>query len=286
MQKFLLNRDFTVRGIFIIYLISFIFKYVNGGFAHQFQEPVLSYPTINITYWIFLFFQIPQMLTSNFWVALLSDIILFSSCISLIIWPKRYFIAIIFTLGYWLNYMGYCLVNAYQPSVFAPLVLCLPAMFKQQKDFSFCFWAVRIWACFLYFEAGFLKVLRGGVFHLEQMVNSIKLTIPLYFVQNPNEGFNLWFKYFLFEHPMFAQLLYVAATILELTFLIGFFTKKYDWLLLALFLSFHTANQFILNMPFLNHQVLFACCFIPWQKLSIYFASFSFGKKHVHKEQY
>lgn len=253
---------------------------------HQFEAPVLSYPSINLTYWLFLLLQIPQFLTSNFFIALIADIILLSSCICLIIWPKKYFLAIIFTIGYWLNYMGYCLVNAYQPSVYAPLLVCLPAMFKQSLNFSLCFWAVRLWACFLYFEAGFLKVLRGGIFHLHQMVNSIKLTLSLYLAQVPVDSINLDIKYFLIAYPVFAQSLYIAATVLELTFLIGFFTRKFDWLLLSLFLLFHSTNQYILNMPFLSHQVLFVCCFINWQGLQSYISpkSLSLSKIKVEKQ--
>lgn len=286
MEKHLLNRDFVVRGIFTVYLISFIFRYFGGGFMHQFEAPILSYPSINITYWLFLLLKIPQFLTSNFFIALTADIILLGSCISLIIWPQKYYLAIIFTIGYWLNYMGYCLVNAYQASVYAPLLLCLPAMFKQGLNFSLCFWAVRLWACFLYFEAGFLKVLRGGIFHLDQMVNSIKLTLSLYLAQAPTESINLDLKYFLLSHPVFAQSLYIAATVLELTFLIGFFTRRYDWLLLSLFLLFHSTNQYILNMPFLSHQILFACCFINWKSLEVRINIFSLSLSKIKPEKY
>jgi len=284
MNKQILNRDFVVRCIFIIYLFSLIVKYFNGGFIHQSANPILVYPTINITYWLFLLFKIPQFFTSNFYVGLFADLLLLFSCISIIIWPKKYYLALMFTLGYWLNYMCYCLVNAYQPSVYAPLIMSIPAIFKDATKFSLTFWAIRFWACFLYFEAGFLKILRGGIFNLDQMTNSIKLTISPYLVQNPSTGLNLDFKYFLITNPNIAQLLFISATILELCFLIGFFTRKYDLLLLILFLSFHIANQYILNIPFLQHQVLFACCFIPWQKLSDYVISFN--KKTIPAKQY
>jgi uncharacterized membrane protein YphA (DoxX/SURF4 family) len=229
---------------------------------------------------------IPQFFTSNFIAALFADILLFTSCVALIIWPKKYYLAIVFTISYWLNYMGYCLVNAYQPSVFAPLLLCLPAMFKDELKFSLTFWAVRFWACFLYFEAGFLKILRGGIFNPEQMVNSIKLSVPAYLSQNASTGFRSEFRYFLMQSPTISQCLFVVATLLELCFLIGFFTKKYDLFLLFLFLAFHITNQYILNMPFLNHQVLFVCCFIPWHKLNSCLSSSSLRKSEIEIKQH
>lgn len=236
---------------------------------HQFANPLMMYPSVNITYWIFLLLKIPQFFTSNYWFSVLADCILISSCIGIILYPKKYVLAIVFTLSYWLNYMGYCMVFVYQPSVYAPLILCIPSMFKTDFKFSLTFWAIRFWACFLYFEAGFLKIYRGGVFYAEHMVNSIKISIPLYFVQEPEAGFRLSIKEFFLANPTLAQTLFIIATLLELTFIIGFFTRKFDWYLLILFLSFHIFNEQLMNMTFMNHLILYSCCFIPWDKIDL-----------------
>jgi len=263
-----LNRSVVVRGIFIVYLICFIFKFHQAGFAFQFAKPLMMYPSINVTYWLFLLLKIPQFIVSNLWAAIASDLILVGSCIALIVYPKKYFLAILFTIFNWLNYMEFCLVNVYQPSVIGPLIMSFPALFKSDFKFSLTFWAIRYWACFLYFEAGILKFIKGSIFHHQHMVNSVKTSMPLYFVQTQENTLRLSFKYFLIDNPGFAHLVFIAAAVLELCFLIGFFTRKFDWLLLGLFLVFHVANEFVMNMTFLNHQVLLICCFMPWEKLS------------------
>lgn len=166
MKPQILNRDFVVRGIFILYLITFIFKYLQGGFMHQFASPLMVYPEINITYWLFLLLKVPQFLTSNIYTAFLCDIILVLSCIGLIIYPNKYTLAIVFTAFNWLNYMAFCMVNVYQPLLpTGMLLVSIPALFKTEFKFLMVFWAIRFWACFLYFEAGVLKFLRSCFYH-------------------------------------------------------------------------------------------------------------------------
>lgn len=282
MKNLDLNRDFVVRGIYILYLITFAFKYYNGGFFHQFGNPLMMFPQLNITYWAFLLLKIPQFFTSNIYAAAFADLALLSSCVLLIVYPKKYIFAIVFTVFNWLNYMGWCMVNVYQPSLpIGMLLVSIPTMFKSDFKFSLSFWAVRFWACFLYFEAGLLKVTRGGALHLNHMSDLFKETMVHSLYQSQSHTLRDKIRYFIIEHEAFAQTLFVSATILEICFIIGFFTRKHDYLLLFLFLLFHFANYYLLGMVFLNSQIMLVCCFINWKNIELW-ANRKFGISLAH----
>ena len=54
----------------------------------------------------------------------------------------------------------------------------------------------------------------------------------------------------LIEFPLLSYTLYLIATLLELSFLIGFFTKKYDKWLVVLAIVFVFFDQQVMRIPY------------------------------------
>lgn len=136
-------------------------------------------------------------------------------------------------------------IEGYTPLVFFPALF----MFNNEKTFSFLVDALRYF--FLYFitSAALWKFIQGGIFNMNEMSGVLLYQHNQQLTNSPG----YWqtdFYYWLIQHPGVSWCLYAAATIIELSFIIGFFTKKYDRLLAWLFIVFLIADYFIMRIPY------------------------------------
>jgi hypothetical protein len=97
--------------------------------------------------------------------------------------------------------------------------------------------------------AGVWKVARGAAFQSNELSNILIMQHSNYLTNNCTE-FLCQVHFFLIENPSFSYALYVGATILELAFLVGFFTKKYDKWLVVLALTFVFFDHLVMRIPY------------------------------------
>ena len=55
---------------------------------------------------------------------------------------------------------------------------------------------------------------------------------------------------FLVEHKILSYILYLSTVLLELSFIVGFFTKKFDRLLILGFIFFLLMDHLIMRIPY------------------------------------
>lgn len=102
MKEISINRFYR-----IYYILVFLFIIKLGFdklFLHQFAEPILIFPNIDNTYWLFHLFNIPQLIATNYYSLLAFDISLITFCS---------FIIIFITNNRWLNRLFFILYLIY-----------------------------------------------------------------------------------------------------------------------------------------------------------------------------
>src|SRR5207244_1109367 len=110
-------------------------------------------------------------------------------------------------------------------------ILFIPA---DKKTFSLLFEGLRYFFLFFFASAGLWKLAQGGFFSLSEMTG-ILLYQHAQLLSNSPGYWQSELILYLIQHPKLSYLLYLSTTILELSFLIGFFTKKFDRLLTIFF---------------------------------------------------
>ncbi len=126
-----------------------------------------------------------------------------------------------------------------------PLVF-IPA---NNKTFFFLFEGLRYFFLFFIISAGGWKLAQGGLFNLSQMSGILLYQHAQLLTSSPD----YWQSHiivYLIHHQQLSYLLYLSAALLELSFLMGFFTKKYDNLLIMLFGIFLVMNYIIMRIPY------------------------------------
>ncbi len=257
------------RCIFTWLLLILIYFFFTNSLVHQLNQPVLKYPGSDNTFWLVYASGIGSFFIENKWAAILFDIVLFTSCILVIIFPQKKIFALFSVVGVWLLYIFYCSTAGKHYAQIGYLLTPIPFIVVNEKKFDLLWNSVRYWVCFLYVFAGVSKVWGGGFLFDTNMSNIIMQEQAVGFVFS-TAGWKYNLYHYVIENPSIAQYFYRAAAVFEFACIIGFFTKKYDkWILLAL-ISFHCANLFLLDISFVEQSLIFAP-FLPWKKWAVHF---------------
>lgn len=251
-----ISREQITRVVFGLYLGLLIYKYFNLALVGQQLTPLFYAPNVNFSFWLFLYTGISSVIFSNTYLIYLLNFLLFSSCTLLIIKPRWFICAIIFTVNIWLYQMLMYSILTYQSYAIGLLFPCIPFMFKNDLKFYFTFDAGRYFLCGLYFLGGFLKIKNGAIFQLSHLSDSISISVADFMLQNP-DSYKTFLMSFLINNRGLSWLLILIVVILEFSFIIGFITKKYDLWLICFFFLFHLGNALIMDISFFNHLIIF-----------------------------
>ncbi len=133
-------------------------------------------------------------------------------------------------------------------------------LFKKPKNFYLAIDAVRILFIIFFFSTALWKIRAGGVFNGDQM-SGILLNQHNYLFLNNHPGAFKSFISFLIEHPRLSYCLYFAAFAAEFFFFVGLFTRKFDKLLILLFLLFAIMNYMLMRINYFAWLPFVGCLY-------------------------
>jgi hypothetical protein len=117
------------------------------------------------------------------------------------------------------------------------------------KSFYFFLHGLRYFFLFFFASAGVWKLVQLGAFNTEQM-SGVLLFQHKEFLTSSHGSWYSTFIYWLINHSTASYLLYVAGIIIELFFIVGFLTRKYDRWLIAGFVLFLLFNAIIMRIHY------------------------------------
>ncbi|HVS97803.1 MAG TPA: hypothetical protein VHE54_15015 [Puia sp.] len=107
----------------------------------------------------------------------------------------------------------------------------------------------RYYFLYLFVSAAVWKIARGAVFHGQEM-SHILLVHHGYLLSGDCDTWTCGMYRWLIAHPAYAQSLYIASVVLEASFLAGFFTRRFDRLLILLSIVFVVADLVVMRIPY------------------------------------
>ena len=238
----------------MVFYALLLYKYYNGMLLFQMQ-PSFFYTRADVFTWVFMQTGLHKWLLNNTAGCLVFDVLFYTI-------PAVYFLhyrnskttayisAVAMLLINWVYVQCYTLyaTNSIEGHV---AWLLFPFVFMPKKDetFEVLFNGLRYFLLFFFASAGLWKLRQGGVFNPAEMSGillyqhtQLLTNSPLYW----QSKLILW----LIQHRYIAYILYLLNTLIELSFIIGFFTKKYDKALLILFLLFLVMDYFVMRIPY------------------------------------
>jgi hypothetical protein len=122
-------------------------------------------------------------------------------------------------------------------------------MMKDVRSFYYVFHGIRYFFLYFFVSAAFWKIYEGGLFNLGQMSHLLLYQHKEQLVSSPDH----WYTgmiYWLVNNPSLSYLLYLLSTLMELVFIIGFFTRRFDRGLIRLFLIFILADIIVMKINY------------------------------------
>jgi len=260
------QRRILARVFFGWILVALSWRWMDASMLSQLEAPVLGNVYKDLTFWLFQLFGIQEGLTGHQGIALVFDVVLSGSVVLALVrptavwYPRIYCVAI---LLYFVTHTTYA--NHHYRPIIGLLVAGLPFIFRSLERFSLMFQALRYYILFVYVSAGLYKIIRGSWLNTDQMTGIIENTQVELFLAQP-DGWHAQLFTWLLQHQTASWLLFVLATVLEVVFLIGFFTRRYDVRLFATAITLHIG--FYVTMRFFAFElIVLDLTLLPWNKL-------------------
>jgi hypothetical protein len=136
-----------------------------------------------------------------------------------------------------------------------------------ESTFTYLWEGLRYFFLFIFASAGCWKIVQGGIFHLYQM-SAVLQHQHADLLALPGDGAYKDFIQWLINYPVVSYGLYGCATLAELSFLIGFFTRKWDRVLGLIFIVFLILDKFLMGIDYMDSLLLVLTLFIPMQKVA------------------
>ena len=251
----------------IFYLICFAVYYgwycYHGLLLHQ-LAPVFFHNKLDITSNIIQLSDLFNIVIRTQWLQILFDTLFLLLPLLLCVccvagYRVQYLLAItaaIFNLVYavLLSSMSALSMEGFVGWMMLPIVLA----FRNEASFYYALQSMRYFFLLIFFSAAIWKIRTGAIFNTEQMSSILVNQHAACLVDQPDSWFSNFIKY-LINHKQLSYSIYLLATLSEFVFVVGFFTKRFDKLLIIIFLAFVGLDYFLMSINYFSWTAFLVC---------------------------
>ena len=242
--------------VFVGIAAIILYHFLSGDRWLFLSPPPLHYLSVNFTYWLVAGSGLLSVLSSS------AFYYIFLGLVPAMIVLHRYApVAWLFSAllaAYMITFNA--LAGHHYHSMVAAFAVTVPFWFRDEKAFWIVFSGVRFYACFFFASAALWKIWRGSVFDHGHVANLIQLEYANLLTAHP-DGFAARVLLLIIDNPWIGDVLFGMVVLIQLAFAVGFFTGRFDTLLLLLIVVFIAGNYIFFHVA--SWEVLiFALCFV------------------------
>ncbi len=246
------------RMFFWAFLLFFYglawYKWQEGQWFYQI-DPTIFFPRFDGISWLFMQTGFHKALIEYPFLRILMDVLFYGFPLGFGVaawtWPENTrFLAWVWLLVNWVYVQFYCLFPT--NSIEAHIVwLLFPLLFAMRSlsNYYFVLQGLRYYFLYFFFSAAIWKLVAGGAFEPLQM-SGILLEQHKEWLLYAGDEWQARLIIFLIEWPVAGLLLYWLALLAELSFGLGFITRKYDKMLIVFFTGFLFFDYLIMRIPY------------------------------------
>ena len=264
------ERELQIKAYFVFGIAMYIcfYHFISNSMLAQMQQPTFIFEQKEWVYQLFQASGIAQFITAHSLGSSVFDISLLIFTIAFLQSRKQIF-AVLFSLVALNYFLTYNLVTGHHyHGLVGLLVISLPFWFKNEQRFNFAWEAARYYLLYIFASAALWKILRGSAFYHDQLSNILKAQAIDLLLQNP-DNYKAHFAQYLISHTGISHVLLLANVVLQLSFLTGFFTKKYDMILFWLAITFVVANYYVMGIISFELLIL-NLTLLRWEPIEAY----------------
>ena len=249
-------------GFFLCFV--WLFRAYQGLLLFQLHQAAFISVKADNIFWLYHAAQIPTFVLKHELFAFVLDLAwLIIAVLGLLKTQSRWLTSLLYLLV--LNYLIiYNSASTHHEHILVGLLFFVPLLFiRDQTNFVLIFAGIRYYAIFTLFSAGLWKVHRSSLFTPNQMSEILKHQHIDYSISYPEAYFSHFISN-LIAQPNLANLFWYGAWSIELAFILGFFTRRFDKLLGSLFILFFIMDYLLMHLCFVEFCI-FALVFYPWK---------------------
>ena len=248
------TRAAIIRSYTILFYVLAIYKWFTGMWLYQ-HDPFVFQTRFDGITWLIMQTRIHQFLLHQQGGFMLMDIFFYSMpLIYLQVYKKsRNYIGLAGFIMLVVNWFYVQVYTLYPTNSIEGHIgwLLFPVLFMMRGlgSFYYVFHGLRFFFLYFFVSAGFWKIYEGGLFNIGQMSNLLLYQHKEQLVSSAGHWYTD-FIYWMVRNPVISYMLFLLSTLMELAFLTGFFTKRYDRWLLRVFLLFIVADLVIMKINY------------------------------------
>src|SRR5574343_1704147 len=255
-DKLRANLVFWKRLVFGSIAVALMYYWYSGMMLHQVWDSPFNYKGADFTYWLYYFTGLPSLILHSETSALVFSIVIISVFVLNVIWVNQRFLSIVAGVLLLIYQVQFNMKIGYHAHHLFGFQFALLPFYFSGKNFYPSLVLARILACLAYFFAGFFKLYHGAWWYVDSYSNVLKNQHAAY--DYFNQGDLRWMlSQYIQAHPGIGLGLFVSAMLLQLSFILGLFTRRLDVLLALSILLFHVMDWLLMNLGiFMSMTVL------------------------------
>ncbi len=261
------EKSFRAKAIavFVCVLLVLLYRFISGTLFTGLYGFCCGLEYGNVFYHLFIKTGIPAFILSSHSLSLSFDLCLFVLPVFFLLTRKRMF-AILFTAVAVIYFLLFNMVTAhFYHGFFTVIIISIPFWCKNETRFNLLWEGARYYLLYVFASAALWKIFRGSVFYTEQLSNILKHQQLDMFLQQPM-SYQASCVQYLIAHPETSHVMLIMNVVVQLFFILGFFTKKFDSLLFVLAIVFCAANYFVMGITSTELLVL-NLTLLNWKKI-------------------
>ena len=252
------------------FLIFHVVRLINGLSLSQMNQPIIHEVRQDPLVWNLIYSGIPDLFASSFELSLMMDIIITIPIILILFFKLAQKGIRKVILAHVILFAFYLLIIFSFPSLSIRKYLGLavvPLVFLFQKEATYerAIHLLRYYVLFIFSSSALWKVTRGSIFESDQFVNILRNQHLEHIVLFPDH-ITTHIAAGLINQPSLAFMFYIMIALLQISFLIGFLTRKYDKLLLMGFLLFILGDFLVMRVEYWEFFVFIPVFFLSKAK--------------------
>ncbi len=253
-----INRKSYALYFYACFIFFLIVRYFDQLFLHQISANPIRSPRVDLVVWTTQLSGIPNFISSS-GIGIYIDILV-------IILP----IVILYQIYKVKKYNRLAAILALIFGIYILIIYCFPTLsirkylglvlipiaftFTSEKRYSYYLQLMRYYVLFVFTSASLWKIFRGVAWDSTHMQLSLKAQHIDNFINWPDHHITSLLSYIV-DNPTYCAILFLAAVVSQLTFALGFFTKKYDRLLAFLLIVFIVSDYLVMRIEYWEYVV-------------------------------
>ncbi len=246
---------------FGFFLFSMGIRYGDGLLLSQLFHPIIYSPRIDSIVWTFHAIGLSASLNNSIVFLLFdSSLVLLALYILLRLVQRltvQKLVSVHFIVFFFYILLAYTYPTLSLRKYLGLVLIPIAFTFKSQQRYIAYIKLMRYLSLFIFASAAIWKIARGVFLSSEHFLYSLKVQ-HIETVINFSDSWISIIPTFLLAQPELCTILFITAIVLQLSFIVGYFTYKYDKVLMMLFIVFVATDFFVMRIEF--YEIL---VFIP-----------------------